>query len=196
LKNSRLWIFLGALVLLAAAFLLLNFHVAVSNTQVESNSGTASIGKELPDAMQQRDKITLAVVGQGPLVRSLQKAIEEEMDAAGLGDIELVPELDPAYDNPVMRIDVGKPGVTWTPFYATSQFSVAAGYGSNGDVTQISGPPHVFSSEEGPSVVMTAEFTVNGRSWGILSRPGYYQILADELARRISETMQNLYLGS
>jgi hypothetical protein len=192
----RWWIFLGVLLLLAAAFLLLNFHAAVSNTQVKNNSSTASIGDEQPDAMQQRDPVTIAVIGEGPLVRSLQKKIEAEMRATGIGEVELVPELEAAYENPVMLIDLGKPGVTWTPFYGTSQFSVQVGYASNGETGSLTGAPFVQSNEHGPVLNMTAEFIVSDRSWGLLSHPGYYQILADELARRVSEAMKNLYLGS
>jgi hypothetical protein len=182
---------LGALDILAAAFLLLNFHMAVSNNQVESSISTTSIGDRLPDAMQNREKITIAVAGEGPLVSALRRALILEMREAGMRNVELAQELEPAYKNPVLLVRVGSPSVIWTPFFATSRFSFQAGYASNGDATFMK--PIVYDNRNGPALNMSAEYEVNDRSWGILSRPGYYRILSESLAKSIVEATMNLY---
>jgi hypothetical protein len=177
--------------ILAAAFLLLNFHMAVSNNQVESSISTTSIGDRLPDAMQHREKITIAVAGEGPLVDALRRELVLEMRQAGMENVKPAQELAPAYQNPVLLVTVGNPGAIWTPFFATSQFSIQAGYASNGDATFKE--PLVYDNENGPALNMSAEFKVTDRSWGILSRPGYDQILAESLAKPIVDATKNLY---
>jgi hypothetical protein len=189
MKHRRIGIILGGLAILTAAFLLLNFHMAVSNNRVDSSISTTSIGERLPDAMQHREKITIAVAGEGPLVSALQRALILKMRQAGIGNVELAQDFKPVYQNPVLLVTAGDQGVIWTPFFATSQFSIRAGYASNGDTTS----PLVYDNRNGPALNMSAEFEVNDRSWGILSRPGYYQILAESLAQTIVEATKNLY---
>ena len=135
MKDKRLWVLLGGIVLAGAAFLLLNFRLAVSNTQANKLVFTTDMGESMPIAMRRNDKISIVLVGEGTLVRPLQKVLADKMDNAGLGKIELVQELKPTYQNPVLIVKVGRLGPIWMPFFATSQVSVHAGYASNGDTT-------------------------------------------------------------
>ena len=48
MKNKRLWILLGGIVLIGAAFLLLDFRVAASNTQTEKLIFTTDMGDNMP----------------------------------------------------------------------------------------------------------------------------------------------------
>lgn len=148
----------------------------------------------MPVPMQRRDKISIVLVGKGPLVRALQKALTEQMDKAGMGEIELVQELEPVYQNPVLVVKVGKPNPIWTPFFAMSQFSIHAGYASDGDSTFMEGVEETHTSIAKKDVAnMYAEYKVNDRSWGLISRPGYYQFLADYFAQEIVTVMKDLY---
>ena len=72
MKNKRLWILLGGIVLIGAAFLLLDFRVAASNTQTEKLIFTTDMGEGMPVLMQRRDNINAVLVGEGPLVPALQ----------------------------------------------------------------------------------------------------------------------------
>jgi hypothetical protein len=72
MKTRRLWVILGGLGVLSAAFLLMNCHAAASNTDVLKNSVTTSIRGEQPTAMQRKDKISIVLLGEGPLVCALQ----------------------------------------------------------------------------------------------------------------------------
>lgn len=193
MKNQKLWIFLGGIGFLFAAFLFLNFRVATSNTNSEKNITTTSIGDGLPDAMQRREKINLAFLGEDPLVVALQRALMVELNNAGLGDIELVQGNEPQYQTPVLVVKAGKPGLFWTPFFATSQFTIQTGYSSSGDTTLMDETPITISNQNGTSLAMYGEYKVSDRSWGLISRPGYYQILADYLARQIIAALKDLY---
>ncbi|MGE5223622.1 MAG: hypothetical protein ACM3PY_14385 [Omnitrophica WOR_2 bacterium] len=193
LKNRRLWILLGAIVVLSAAFLFLNFHAAVSNTQSTNNSITTGIGEGMPYAMQRRDKISIALVEEGPLASALQKALAEKMNYAGMGDIEAVQGLKPVYPNPVLVVKVSEPGLLWTPLFATGRFAIQAGYSSGGDTTFMGETPGTIDNKNGPALMMHTEYKVSDRSWGLISRPGYHQILADYLAQQIVASLKDLY---
>ena len=196
MKNKRLWILLGAIALVSLAFLLLNFRVAVSNTQATKLIFTTDLGDNMPVSMQRNDKISVVLVGKGPLVSALQKALTEKMNEAGLGEIALVQELEPVYQNPVLVVKVGKPGPIWTPFFAVSQFSIHAGYASNGDSTFMEAIENTHTSVAQKDVAnMYAEFEVSDRSFGLISRPGYHRLLADYLAQEIVAALKNLYNG-
>jgi hypothetical protein len=139
-------------------------------------------------------------LGEGPLVKALQKALPEKMDKAGMGEIELVQEHEPAYQNPVLVVKVGRSGLIWTPFFAMSQFSIHAGYASNGDSTFVG--VNLASMEETRTTLgnpehsvlnMYAEYEVNDRSLGLISRLGYHQFLADYLAQEIVSALKELY---
>ena len=188
-----LWILLGSLALLFAAFWWLSFRIAASNMNAEHNYSTTSIGDGLPDAMQRREKINLVLVGEGPLIAALPKALAVEMNRAGIADLELVQGIESKYQSPVLVVKIGSPDLLWTPFFATSQFTAQAGYSSSGDSTFMGETPVTISNEDGPALNMYGEYEVSERSWGLISRPSYYQTLAEYLAREIVGTLKDLY---
>jgi len=194
MKNKRLWILLAGVVLISAAFLLLNFRVAASNTQTDKLIFTTDMGDVMPAPMQRKDKISIVLVGEGPLVHSLQKALTEQIGKAGIGQIDLEQGFESVYPNPVLVVKVGKPGPFWTPFFAMSQFSIHAGYASNGDSTFMEGVEKTHTSVGKKDVSnMYAEYEVNDRSFGLISRAGYHQFLADYLAQEIVAVLKDLY---
>jgi hypothetical protein len=193
MKNQRFWIVLGGIAVLSAAFLFLNFHAAVSNTQSEKNITTAGIGDGLPVVMQHRAPISIAMDGDGALVNALQQTLPAGINNAGLGAVALVPGLERQYPNPVLVVEVGKPAPFWTPFWATSQFSIQAGYASDGSTAFMGQTPATVNNSNGPVLTMHAEIKISDRSWGLISRPGYHQILADVLTQQIVAALKDLY---
>jgi len=194
MKNKRFWMLFGGVVLIGATFLLLNFRVAASNKQTEKLIFTTDMGDNMPVAMQRRDKISIFLVGDGPMVGALQKTLMEQLDKAGLGEIELAQEFEPIYPNPVLVIKVGKPSPIWTPFFAMSQFYVHAGYASNGDSNFMDEIEKTHTSVGKKDVAtMYAEYEVNDRTFGLVSRPGYHQFLADFLTQEIVTALKELY---
>jgi hypothetical protein len=90
-------------------------------------------------------------------------------------------------------IQAEKPGVLWMPFYVSSRFKIRAGYASDGNASFMGGTSTVVIGEEGPVLNMSAEYNVSDRSWGILSRPGYYELLADWTAKQVVETVRTYF---
>ena len=194
-QHRRLWILLASILSFFVAFWWLDFRLAASNTQLEKNITSTNIGMEenLPDVMKRREKINLALVGEGPLTIALQKALTLEIKKAGLGEIELVEAIVPTYQGPVLVVKAGRPGSLWMPFFVTSRVTVQAGYSSSGDTTLLDKTQVYMDNTDGPAVMMYGEYTVNDRSWGVISRLGYYHLLADYLAQQIVATLKDLY---
>lgn len=196
MKDKRLWIWIGGILLVSAAFLLLNFRVAVGNTQAMQMIMVTELEGNYPERLQPDDKISMVLVGEGSLIRALQKALTEKMNNVGMGQMEWEQELEPKYPNPVLVVKVGRPSPIWTPFFGMSQFSIHAGYATNGDTTFMDGldktQPYIRSSD--PSVVnLYTEYEVSDRSFGLISRPGYDRYLAEYLAQEILQALKNLY---
>ena len=187
------WVLLGGIVLLWAAFWSFNFRLAASNMKSEHSNSTTSMGDGLPDAMQRKEKINLVLVGEGPLRGALPKALAVEMNKAGMGDIELVQGIEPKDRQPALLVQVESPSLLWTPFFATSQITAQARYSSTGEITFMGEGPVTVDNEHGPVLNMYGEYEVNDRSWGLISRPSYYQTLAEYLAREIVSTLRDLY---
>lgn len=189
---GRIALLLTGLILVIALGLL-NFRAAVSNTNVEHNSASASAGEGLPEAMQQREKITIVVLGKGRLADALPGSLAAGFRQAGLGEVDLMRGLsETRYSNPVLVVEANDTGIFWTPFFATAQLPIQASYSSNGE-TDLLGKTTFISNTNGPVINMTAHYQVNDRSWGFISYPGYHQFLADYLARAITETTKKLY---
>jgi hypothetical protein len=194
-NNRRLLMLLGGIALIGVAFLFLSFRLAVSNNQSTKLVAITDLGNDnMPVAMQRNDKISIVLVGEGPLARALQKALTEKIVEAGIGEIELAQALAPAYQNPVLLVKVGKPGPLWTPFFATSNFSIHAGYASNGDTTfmEVIEKTHVSTAKKDVAHLY-AEYEVKDVSLGLISRLGYHQYLADTFAQEIVTALKDLY---
>ena len=194
MKNKRLWIWLGGIALLGAAFLLLNFRLTVSNTRSEKLVVTTDLGENLPASMQSNHKMNLVLIGQGPMVSALQKTLFEKIAGTGIAQIELAQGLEPVYQNPVLVVKVGRPGPVWTPFLGMSRLPIHAGYASDGDTTfmEVIEKTHTSTSKKDVAFLY-AEYEVKDLSLGLISRPGYHQYLADYLAQEIVTALKNLY---
>ncbi len=196
MKKWQLWIVLGSIAVLLVAFWCLNFRIAASDTKSEKNVISTRMGDKLPDAMQLRERIDLVLVGEGPLIPALQKSLEVEVNNAGIGDIELVEGLNRIYQGPVLVLEVAQPDLFWTPFFATSQFTIKSGYSSNGDTNFMRQTPVTVNIRGELALLMYGEYKVSDRSWGMISRLGYHQALADYLALQIVNTLKDLYRAS
>jgi hypothetical protein len=195
MKNKRLFILIGAIVLVIAAFWLLDFRLAFSSTGTEKLVMTTDMGeKNMPVAMQRKERLSLVMAGEGPLVEALQKALVKELEQAGLGEVVLEQELAPGYPNPVLVVKVIRPGPLWTPVFAMGGFSVHAGYDSGGDTTFMQPVEDTHTSVAKPDAAnMYFEYDVRDRTLGLISRPGYHRYLAEFLAREIITVLKGMY---
>jgi hypothetical protein len=149
-----------------------------------------------PDRLRPNDKISLVLAGEGPLVRALQNALAEKWDNARMGQLALEQERRSTYPNPVLDIQVGRSELVWTPFFATCQFSIDARYATNGDPNfmETLDATQIYLRSPDPSVIhLINEYEGSDRSFGLISRLGYHQYLADYFAQQIIDVMKNLY---
>ena len=143
--------------------------------------------------MQRREKINIVLIGKGPMIGALPNALAVEMNKAGMEDIELVQGIEPDYQSPVLVVNVGNPDMLWTPFFETSQFTIQVGYSSSGEPLSWERRLVTIDNKNGPVLNMYGEYEVSDRSWGLISRLGYHQALAEYLAREIVSTLKDLY---
>ncbi len=180
---------------LAIAFWFLEFRGAQSKTRAERNVSTVSMGKQLPDAMQRWVKITIVIIGEGPLAGAMQKALRAELQNARFGDVEVVPELERAYPNPVLVVHLDKQRLFWTPFFASSSIEIRAGFASSGETGHLMERLVTIENKNGPALILSGEYRFTDRSWGLISRLGYHRFLAEYAARQIVTSLQDLYAG-
>jgi hypothetical protein len=198
MKNNRLLILLGGIVFIISAFLLLNFRFAISSTYANNSVVTMGSG-DLIDSHWKNEKINVLLVGEGAQARALRQALSEKREKAGIGEVEFVQDLDTVYHNPVLVVKAGKQDGIWTPFFAQSQSSFLAGYASNGDSSFIE--VNLASMEKANATIgspspsnfnIFAEYEINDRSFGLISRLGYHQYLADYFAQEIITALKDL----
>lgn len=196
MTDRRFWILLAGILLMSAAFLLLDFRVAPGIPRSVQTIMVTELQGNYPDRLQPDDNISMVMVGEGPLARALQKALTEEIEKVGTSQVKWEQELSPNYPDPVLVVKMGQISSTWTPFFATSQFSVQAAYATDGDTTFMDSldttQPYIRNPD--PSAVnLYTEYEVTDRSFGLISRPGYDRYLAEYLAREIVQALKNLY---
>ncbi len=117
------------------------------------------------------------------------------MDHAGLGDVEEALQLERAYQNPVLVVRIGKQSVLWTPFFATSTFAIQVGFASGGDTSLLGKTPFTVDNQNGPVMILSGEYKFTDRSWGLMSRPGYHNFVAEYVARQIVASLKGLYVA-
>ena len=196
MKNKYSLISLAGIVLICAAFQFLNFRITASNTQTTQSIMTTELAGNYPNRLEQNDKICLVMFGEVPLATALQKALTEQIDKAGMGQFVLEQGLKPKYPNPILVIKAGKTSLIWTPFFAISNFSLHAGYATNGDPTFMDvldkTQPYIRNPDSSVSLLYT-EYEIMDRSFGLISRPGYYRYLAEHFAQELVQALKNLY---
>jgi hypothetical protein len=195
MKNKRVWILAGAIVLIVAAFLPLNFRMAVSDMQVIPRIMVTKLDG-YPDRPGPDAKISLVLDGEGPLAEALQNALMEKWDTARMGQLQPAQKHSSTYPGPVLLIKAGSPGMVWTPFFAMRRFSIQAGYATDGDPSfmETLDAEQIYLRSSDPWVVyLYNEYEGVDRSFGLISRPGYDAYLADYFAGQIIEALKGPY---
>ncbi len=193
MKRNQIWILLGGLILLAAVFLFVNFHLSFNKISESRNSVTTGMGGENLAAIQQRDNIMVIVEGQGGMVTALEKAMSAQISASGITNPVITEAVEPGNKNPVLLIKITTRDVFWTPVFASGNVQVLAGYVSNGEIELIQNLPLKSTNVSGAMTLMSGEYKLTGRSFGLISLPGYRQMLADAIASNIMENLKAIY---
>ena len=197
MNRPILWIVsLLLLILLIAGvvFLALDFHLAQSRANSGYNLSTGrSGGGELPLAMRESPSLDVAVLGDGPLAGALRQALERQLarnpQLASVAVLEDAPE---TVDGPYLLVETQTAEVFWTPVYARADLQVAIDFDSAGDLTS-RGTPYIFRGKNAPQVKSGGEITVEDTAIGLISRPGYYTMLAEQVADQVDRAVTEIY---
>ena len=193
MKRNRKWIILGSLIILATLLLFVNFHLSVSKNNVSRNSVTSSTGEIRPETVQRRDPIILIVNGKNGMATAIQKAVSAQLSAEGIGSPIVSDTVEPANKSPILLIEIIERKVFWTPFYGTSSVHVLAGYVSNGDISQIQNLPVKSSNLDGVEILMSGDYKLTDKSFGIISLPAYRRSLAEAIVQSAMEDIRSIY---
>jgi hypothetical protein len=181
MKTKSLGFILGILAVLVLALFFANFHVSTSS----ANSGSTVASSNL----NQSDGMTVLTtrVYVEPNGR-LSNALRAEFARLAHTDnrIQLVDRPDEQPGQPLMHVRVKEQAVRWYAVTASAQAQVEVGYASNGDIYFMGQDPTQFVSETGGAEIQYhGNYSLEDRSTGLISLPGYHTLLARALAEQI-----------
>lgn len=181
----RALIALLVLMLLAGAFLLVDFRVARSNTRANTSfaSGTNNAGTPL-----QPMPVYVWIEEKDSLSTGLRDALVEQLQASGRFNPQVLPAAPKPQptDVPLLRVWIERPGLSWTPFYAQADMLVRFGFSTY--TTDIS------FEDDAPITTPASPWALYGegqanlvdQSFGLISLRGYWSHLAQQAAEKIT----------
>ncbi|MDX1612895.1 MAG: hypothetical protein R3300_01220 [Candidatus Promineifilaceae bacterium] len=192
-KRAIIGVGLGLLLLSIPLLLLVNFHLASSRTET---AHSFSVYRARPDGAAPAAVASLAYGVNGDeaetLAAALSTALSEELS---VGQTAARPA-EPGH--PYLLVEIEQADVRWTPVWAAAEVVARVSYASTGDMVWRHQETVIMSRQEGDPVdaVVKArgDFEVDDESWGLLSRPAYYDRLADALAAEIEKALQTQVL--
>jgi hypothetical protein len=193
MKRSSLWLFtsIGLLALLALAFLFLDFHLARSNTQVESQVSTSRSNPPDSGGLPENQELQIYVEGPAIMSAALRRELAIRLETSRY--FSQVTILDAPQDiagRPNLAVSIEDPQVLWTPFFARAEFNMRVGFASDGDISWRHEESPVLQFHGEPAVVLSGDFQIMDTTLGVISRPAYLEYLGEQAALRISESLE------
>jgi hypothetical protein len=193
-KRTLLAFLFLLLVLLAAAFLLLDFRALRGQTGVQSQVSTYSFGYEAGASMRHNQHLTVYINAGDDVRDALAPALRNALtDNSFFSDIAVAALPAQPSDDSVLVVTVAPNNLLWTPFYGSADLTVSVAYASDGAVAWIDEEVVNLTSEDTAAAPVTrvrGEFQVEDSAYGLFSRPGYLHYLGDEIAGGIAESLQ------
>lgn len=193
-RGAQLLILLAVLiVLLAAAFLLLDFRLQRAQMATDSTVSTYSFNANEESPLPLEQRLDLYVEAPLGMQDELAEALDAELAANQyVGDIILRQGPRRPADDSVLIITIDEPSVLfWSPFYARTVMSVTVAYASDGAVAWIDEDVVTLTSEDAadPVIRMDGEYTFDGSAYGLISGPGHAHYLAQEIAQTVNQSL-------
>lgn len=201
--RRNLWVVLGLVLivlLLAAAFIFLDFRIVRARLATESiaSTYTFSISDELPLPLEQ--ELDLYVDAPAQMREAFVAALRERLRGNPyIGSINLREGTPVEAANSVLVVVLREPAsLFWTPFYTSTEAVVNAAYASDGAVDWIDEEPVVLESTDPPVPVARtrAEHQFDGSAFGLISGPGYASYLAGEVAQAVNQSLEQQLGGA
>jgi hypothetical protein len=182
-----------AAVLITAAFLLLDFNLQQARMSVDSSGETYSFSVDEDTPLPLEQDIDLYVRAPLTLQEELAASLREQLPAVPyVRDVNILKGPSESSKDSILIVEILEPAVQfWSPFYTRTLATVDVVYASDGEVAWIDEPVVRLNNEGVPEPVVRVhrEHNFDGRAYGLISRPGYDQYLAEEIARTVSHAL-------
>lgn len=169
------------------ATVLFGANVRLTQSRTETSTTTAA-SRQPTGATVTSQTVHYQVKGDSPLARELAAEL-----ATTLADAQPADSNEPL--NLVVELEESR--VQWTPFVSRATMVLLAGFSTNGDFAFLDARPFAFRSAPEAAatpdagVVQAAiEITLSDRSTGLMSRPGYTDLVAESLAVALEDALQ------
>jgi len=191
---KKRWVILpAALLVLLAAFLLLDFRLMTSQTAMNSETASSRSG-DTNTPWEFSPAVTgLYVEGKGRLAEALQARVKDLIqNQEPIGQITAIDAPADRMDIPILYAEIIPLKHFWTPLYARSEYRLVVAYASNGDTSfRKQAVVHFQSSGDEPFKQYKASFTFQDTSIGVISARGYQHYLAEKMAGMVQQSLQN-----
>jgi hypothetical protein len=182
-----------AAVLITAAFLLLDFNLQQARMSVDSSRETYTFSIDENTTLPLEQDIDLYVDAPLNLQEELEAKLSEELPAVPyVRDVNLLEGTPDPSENSILIVEILEPAVEfWSPFYTRTLLTVDVAYASDGEVAWIDEPVVRLNNQGVPEPVVRVhtEHNFDGSAYGLISRSGHNQYLAEEIAGTISHSL-------
>jgi len=133
----------------------------------------------------------VAVEGDGAFAEALREALRAELWDGNpqIGNVEMVDGAPEAAGKTYLRIEIVSEQIVWTPVYSRAEVETRVTFSSDGDVSWRDQRPVMMTSEDGPIVKADGQAAVDDTSWGLVSLPGYRNLVARALAAEVNQAL-------
>lgn len=191
--KKRILILAITLLVLLAAFLLLDFRLLKGQTSVISTVA-ASHSEDFNATRDLSPAVTgLYVEDNGAIAALLDAHIPALFqDQPEFGQVTVLDSPADQADIPMIYVELVPIKHVWTPVYAQAEYQLIISYASNGDTSFRKDPvTHFRSSGDQPYLQFKATITLKDISSGIISLRGYQNYLAGKLLEQVEQTFQS-----
>ncbi|GAP15354.1 hypothetical protein LARV_03140 [Longilinea arvoryzae] len=189
--SKRLKIIFLLLAAAVLAFVFMDFHLAKSVTNTDTNSSRANT--QIPADYQPWGTALYIVPAQNdPLTRTMAEAIyQKAKDSEYFSPIlmESMPQNGPY---PILLVGVTGNRYFWTPFFAKSSLTIQYAFSNFETLTSLDGPKTVMLRNDGeqPAIHADGEVVQRDQSFGLISLAGYRGLVCDLAARTIIKDLE------
>jgi hypothetical protein len=183
---------IALLVLLAASFLLLDFHIAHSQNRINSSISTYATSLQKGEKLRPNQPLVVYVAGSGALASAFRQELVQRLQASPeFGNVKLHGSPIETMDQPVLRVEIVREAVTWTPLYGKASPTFQIAFASDGDVTWRNKGTVFMPNDMGPVVRLQGTFEQVDSTYGLLSQPAYMRLLSESAAEQIVKSLSN-----
>ncbi len=189
--SKRLKIAFLILVAAILAFVFMNFHLAKSLTNTDTNSSRANT--QIPaDYQPWGTTLYIVPVQNDPLTRTMAEAIYQKARDSQYFSPILMESLPQDGPYPILLVGVTGNRYFWTPFFAKSTLTIQYAFSNFETLTSLDGPKEVTLRNDGkqPAIHGDGEVVQRDQSFGLISLSGYRTLVCDLAAGRIIQDLE------